>query len=120
MPNEKDKAGEAPYIVGPSPHIHAPGDISTIMRDVIIALVPVLVASAVFFGLRALALAATCVGSCVLCEWLCRRAMGRANTVRDLSAVVTGLLLAFNLPPTLPFWMAAIGSIFAIAVPLVS
>jgi electron transport complex protein RnfD len=116
MPTAKDKVEDTLLLVGSSPHIHAPGDISTIMRDVIIALVPAFVASAVFFGLRAIALVATCVGTCVLGEWLCRRAMGRANTVRDLSAIVTGLLLAFNLPPTLPFWMAVIGSLFAIVV----
>ena len=116
MPTVKDKAEDTLLLVGSSPHIHAPGDISTIMRDVIVALVPALVASAVFFGLRAIALVATCVGTCVLGEWLCRRAMGRNNTVHDLSAVVTGLLLAFNLPPTLPFWMAVVGSLFAIVV----
>ena len=116
MPTAKNKAEDMLLLVGSSPHIHAPGDISTIMRDVIIALVPAFVASAVFFGLRAIALVATCVGTCVLGEWLCRRAMGRANTVRDLSAVVTGLLLAFNLPPTLPFWMAVVGSLFAIVI----
>ena len=116
MNDPKDKTGDTLLLVGSSPHIHAPGDISTIMRDVVIALVPALVASVVFFGLRALALVATCVATCVLGEWLCRRAMGRANTVGDLSAVVTGLLLAFNLPPTLPFWMAVLGSLFAIVV----
>ena len=116
MPTAKDKVEDTLLLVGSSPHIHAPGDISTIMRDVIIALVPAFVASAVFFGLRAIALVATCVGTCVLGEWLCRRAMGRANTVHDLSAIVTGLLLAFNLPPTLPFWMAVVGSLFAIVI----
>ncbi len=103
-------------LVGPSPHIHAPGDISTIMRDVLIALAPAFFAASFFFGLRAIALVATCVATCVLAEWLCRRAMGRSNTLGDLSAVVTGLLLSFNLPPTLPFWMAAVGSLFAIVV----
>ena len=116
MPKAQDKAEDTLLLVGSSPHIHAPGDISTIMRDVIIALIPALMASAVFFGLRAVALVATCVGTCVLGETLCRRAMGRANTVGDLSAVVTGLLLAFNLPPTLPFWMAVLGSLVAIVI----
>lgn len=103
-------------IVGPSPHIHAPGSVRTIMLDVLIALLPALVASCVIFGLRALALVSTCVASCVLTEHLCRKAMKRPDTTGDLSAVVTGVLLAFNLPPTLPFWMAVLGSVFAIAI----
>ena len=57
-----------------------------------------------------------CIASCLATEWVCRRAMQRDNTLSDLSAVVTGLLLAFNLPPGLPSWMAAAGSVFAIAV----
>ncbi len=116
MTKPTDKTEGTLLLVGSSPHIHAPGDISTIMRDVLVALVPAVVAAAVFFGLRAIALVVTCAATCVLGEWLCRRAMGRDNTVRDLSAVVTGVLLALNLPPTLPFWMAALGSLFAIAV----
>lgn len=103
-------------IVGPSPHIHAPGSVRTIMLDVLIALLPALVASCAIFGLRALALVSTCVASCVLTEHLCRRAMRRPDTTGDLSAVVTGVLLAFNLPPTLPFWVAVLGSVFAIAI----
>lgn len=112
--NPSEKKEDTLLLVGSSPHIHAPGDISTIMLDVIIALVPALVASVVFFGMRALTLVVICVTTCVLGEYLCRRAMKRDNTVRDLSAVVTGLLLAFNLPPTLPYWMAVVGSLFAI------
>lgn len=103
-------------VVGPSPHIHAPGSVRTIMLDVLVALLPAFAATCVLFGLRALALVSTCVASCVLTEHLCRRAMGRPNTTRDLSAVVTGVLLAFNLPPALPLWMAVLGSVFAIAI----
>ncbi len=104
------------YLVGSSPHVHAPGDVSTIMRDVLIALLPAAIAGVVFFGLRALVLMAVCCASCALGEYLCRRAMARENTIPDLSALVTGLLLAFNLPPDLPIWMAVLGSLFAIVV----
>lgn len=99
-----------------SPHIHAPGDISTIMRDVIIALIPAAVASVVFFGIRSVLIMAVCCATCALGEYAARRIMNRDNTVPDLSAILTGLLLAFNLPPDIPLWMAATGSLFAIIV----
>jgi len=86
------------------------------MLDVIIALLPALVMSVVYFGLRALVLTMTCVVTSVAAEFLSRKAMKRSNTIGDLSAVVTGIILAFNLPATLPLWMAVIGSIFAIVV----
>ena len=86
------------------------------MRDVILALIPALAASLWFFGRRALVLECTCVASCLLSEWLCRRVMRRPDTTGDLSAVVTGLLLAFNLPPDLPPLLAALGGVFAIVV----
>lgn len=103
-------------LVSPSPHAHAPGGISSIMRDVIIALLPAMAASLWFFGVRALVLECVCVATCVFGEWCARRAMGRPGTTGDLSAVVTGLLLAFNLPPDLPPWMAAAGALFAIVI----
>ena len=103
-------------LVSPSPHVHAPDTIRSIMRDVVLALLPAAVASVCIFGVRALVLIATCVGTCVLGEHLARKAMGRPSTVGDLSAVVTGLLLAFCLPPGFPPWMAAVGSLFAIVV----
>jgi electron transport complex protein RnfD len=86
------------------------------MLDVIVALVPAMVMAVVFFGWDALRLTTVCVASCVLTEWGCRKAMGRDPGIADLSAVVTGILLAFNLPPSLPSWMAVVGSVFAIAV----
>ena len=104
------------YIVSPSPHIRSGRTTRKIMLDVIIALCPALVVSIVIFGWRALLVAAVCVGSCVLIEYLCRIAMKREQTIGDLSAVVTGLLLAMNLPATVPLWVAMIGCFFAIAV----
>lgn len=103
-------------LVSSSPHAHAPGGIRSIMRDVIVALLPAVAASLWFFGTRALVLECTCVASCVFSEWVCRRVMGRPNTTGDLSAVVTGLLLALNLPPGLPPHIAALGGLFAIVV----
>lgn len=103
-------------IVSPSPHDENYTKTSTIMLNVIIALMPALIAGCVYFGLRSLLLTAVCVASCVLFEFLARKLMKRENTISDLSAVVTGIILAMNLPPTLPLWMAVIGSFFAIVV----
>lgn len=114
--SEEAKIEAGTLLVSSSPHAHAPGSVRSIMRDVIIALVPALLASWWFFGAKALILECTCVASCVLAEWLCRRAMGRPDTTADLSAVVTGLLLAFNLPPGISPLLAAVGGIFAIVV----
>ena len=102
--------------VSASPHVRSNETTTGIMLDVIIALVPALIMSAIYFGTRALVLTAVTVGSAVLAEWVSRKVMKRSNTLGDLSAVVTGLILAFNLPATLPLWMAAIGSIIAIVV----
>ena len=99
-----------------SPHVRSQHTTRGIMLDVIIALCPALIASVVLFGFRALAVTAVCVGCCVLFEFLSRKAMRRPNTIGDLSAVVTGIILAFNLPSTIPFWMAAFGSLIAIVV----
>ncbi len=99
-----------------SPHVKSKETSHGMMRDVIIALVPSLVASVYLFGPRALAVTAISVISCVLFEFLSRKLMKRTNTLKDLSAVVTGLLLAFNLPSTIPFWMIPIGSFVAIVV----
>ena len=102
--------------VSASPHVRSKETASGIMLDVIIALLPALVMSVVYFGLRALVLTMTCVVSSVGAEFLSRKVMKRNNTIGDLSAVVTGIILAFNLPATLPLWMAVVGSIFAIVV----
>lgn len=103
-------------LVSASPHIHSPETTTGVMGDVIISLLPALVMAVVWFGSRALVLTADCIGTAVLAEWVSRRVMKRPNTLGDLSAVVTGLILALNLPATLPLWMAAIGSIVAIVV----
>lgn len=103
-------------IVSSSPHLRCGRTTTGIMLDVIIALIPALVASIVYFGYNAAILVAVCVGTCIVAEWLCRIIMRREQTVGDLSAIVTGLLLAFNLPVGLHPVMAAIGSVIAIVV----
>ena len=102
--------------VSASPHMRSKETTTGIMLDVIIALLPALVMSIVYFGLRALTLTTVCVVSCVLFELIARKVMKRDNTIGDLSAVVTGIILAFNLPASLPLWMAVIGSLVAIVV----
>ena len=103
-------------IVTSSPHVKSSTTTSTIMRDVIIALIPALIASNIIFGLRAGLVTAVCVASCVGFEYLSRRIMNKKNTISDLSAIVTGIILAFNLPSTMPLWMCVIGSFVAIVI----
>lgn len=86
------------------------------MSDVVIALAPAATYGCILFGLRALAVLITCVSVAVLSEFLWNKALKKPNTIKDMSAVVTGLLLGMNLPPTLPLWQAAIGSVAAIIV----
>ncbi len=107
---------ENKYVVSMSPHIHEKEGVSGIMLDVIIALVPALVAGIYYFGYRAAAVVLTTVAAAMISEYLYEKAMKKKNTVGDLSAVVTGLLLGLNLPSTIPLWMAALGSVFAIVV----
>lgn len=99
-----------------SPHIRSPRTTKNIMLDVIIALCPALVASIVIFGYKAAVLVAVCVASCVLFEFLFNKIVKKKGTVSDLSAVVTGMLLAFNLPADLPVYMAVIGGFVAIVI----
>ena len=103
-------------IVSASPHVRDNVTTSTIMRDVLISLTPALIAATIIFGFRAILMTAVCVASCVLFEYLTERILGRTNTISDLSAAVTGMILAFNLPVQLPLWMAVIGCFFAIVV----
>lgn len=103
-------------VVSSSPHIHSGASVERLMLDVLIALTPALLAALWLFRLDAARLTAVCVATCLLTEWLCRKAMRRANTLSDLSATVTGVLLAFNLPPALPSWMAVAGSVFAVGI----
>ena len=102
--------------VSASPHKRTVHTTQGIMLDVILALLPALVLSVILFGPRALVVTLVSVGSCVLFEFLSRKAMKRDMTIGDLSAVVTGMLLAFNLPSTIPLWMVVIGDAAAIIV----
>lgn len=106
----------AALTVSSSPHIHDQAATRTLMRDVLIALAPALAASVILFGWRSALLTGVCVASSVLWEYLFRKLLKRSNTIGDLSAVVTGVILAFNLPVTLPLYMGVIGSAVAIIV----
>ena len=97
-----------------SPHIHSGRSTAGIMLDVVIALLPATVAGVVIFGLRALAVIGVCVASCLIFEALFCLATKKPQTVKDLSAVVTGLLLALNLSTNVPAWQCVIGTLFAI------
>ena len=103
-------------IVSPSPHDENYVKTSNIMLNVIVALLPAWGAAIYFFGMRVVPLTAVCIGSCIFFEYICRVMMKRSNTVGDMSAVVTGLIFAMNLPVTLPYWMAVIGSFVAIVI----
>ena len=102
--------------VSSSPHFRSNQSTAKIMLDVIIALVPASIASVVIFGAKSLMLIGVCIASCVLCEYICRKVMKRDTTIGDLSAVVTGLLLALNLPVSTNPLIAIFGCIVAIVV----
>ena len=102
--------------VSSSPHIRGPEDTRSIMFDVIIALAFALALPCFFFGWRVAILTAVSVVSCVLFEWLYRKALKKTSSIRDLSAVVTGMLLAYCLPPSAPYWLPVIGGFFAIVI----
>lgn len=102
--------------MSPSPHLSSGATTRRIMLDVIISLIPASVAAVIFFGWKSLMLIGVCILSCVVLEYICRKVMKRKNTTGDLSAVVTGLLLALNLPPGLNPLMAVFGCIVAIVV----
>lgn len=99
-----------------SPHIHSGKSTAGIMRDVLIALLPATVAGTVIFGLRSLLVVALCVAACVGFEALFNLICKKDQTIGDLSAAVTGLILALNLPANIPLWQCVIGSLFAIVV----
>ena len=104
-------------LVSPAPHIHAAVSTRSLMRDVIIALLPAVIVSVVFYGLGEIIVLGVSVLSCVLIEYLITRyLLKQPSTVGDLSAVVTGILLALNLPYTTPWWVVFIGALFAIGV----
>ncbi|MBR3768767.1 MAG: RnfABCDGE type electron transport complex subunit D [Clostridia bacterium] len=102
--------------VSASPHTKSSGTVTGIMLDVIISLIPAAFAGVAVFGIRAALVIAVCIISCVLFEFLSRKIMKRSSSIGDLSAVVTGLLLAFNLPVGIPIWMCVVGSFVAIVI----
>ena len=102
--------------VSSNPHIRSKDSISRIMLAVIIALLPTTIFGIYNFGIRALLIVAITIASTVLTEFVFEKITKRKNTIGDLSAVVTGLLLALNLPVSVPWWIGAVGGIFAILV----
>ena len=100
--------------ISSSPHVHSPVTTQTIMRDVLIALLPALAGSVYFFGFRALIVTLVSAAACVFFEWAWAKIMKKSCKVYDLSAVVTGVLLSFVCPPTIPYWMIIVGDAFAI------
>ena len=104
-------------LVSPAPHLHTKTSTMSLMRDVVIALLPTVIVSILFYGWREIMILAVSVISCVLLEYLITRfLLKRPNTIGDWSAAVTGVLLALNLPATSPWWMVLIGAIVAIGV----
>ena len=101
-------------IASSNPHIRNNEDTRSIMLDVIIALCPALIMSVIRFGFRALISVLVSVVSAMFFEWLYRKLMHKTQTLGDLSAAVTGVLLAFVCPVTLPYWMLIVGNFFAI------
>ena len=99
-----------------SPHIHSKISTQRIMLDVLISLLPATIAGIVIFGLNALLVIAVCVAVCVLGEFVFNKITKKPLTISDLSAAVTGLLLALNLPANVPLWQAGVGSLFAIII----
>ena len=111
-----DKKFHTNLIVSSAPHIVTDKDTTRLMGTVLLALLPALIASCYIFGMRVLLLAAVCMIACVAFEYLYNTITHKKQTVGDLSAALTGLLLAFNLPSTFPIWQAIVGCAFAILV----
>lgn len=99
-----------------APHVRKPLSTQRVMLDVIVGMVPLVIAAGLYFRLRGLLLIGICVLWCVLAEWVCNIIRRKPSSIWDLSAAVTGVILALSLPPALPFWAAAIGSGVAIVV----
>ena len=100
--------------ISSSPHVHSPNSTRRLMFDVCLALVPALIAAIWYFGWRCLTVVMVSVAACVFFEWTYRKIMKKENACADLSAVVTGILLAFVCPPTIPYWVVILGALFAI------
>ena len=111
-----DKKFHTNLIVSSAPHIVTESDTTRLMGTVILALAPAWVASIYIFGFRALLLSVVCVAASVLFEYCYNRIMHKTQTIGDLSAALTGLLIAFNVPSTFPLWQAILGCAFAIIV----
>lgn len=107
---------EKKLTISPAPHLVARTDTASIHKDVIIALLPQLLVSTMIFGWMALVLTLSCIAFSVTFEWIIRRVLGRSSTIGDLSAVITGMILAYSLPASLPLWMAAVGCFTAIVI----
>ena len=103
-------------LVSSAPHITGKDTTASLMRDLIIAMVPAMVASVFFFGVQSLILTAVSVLACVGFEFLYQKMLKKPVTISDLSAAVTGILIAFNCPPTLPLWTVVVGAFFAIVI----
>ncbi|MFI3332868.1 MAG: RnfABCDGE type electron transport complex subunit D [Rikenellaceae bacterium] len=104
-------------LVAPSPHVHSSESTSRIMRDVVIALLPALVVSVIYFGVSALVVTAVSILSCVLFEYLIQKFLIKGEcTICNYSAIITGILLGFNLPASLPLWIVVMGALVAIGV----
>ena len=101
-------------IVAASPHVTTKNSTAVIMRDVLIALLPAVIAGCVVFGLRALLVVAVTTAACVFFEWGFEKLCHTPSTISDLSAAVTGVLLAMNLPVSIPLWQAVFGALVAI------
>ncbi len=102
------------YAVSSSPHLREKATTQRIMQEVCLALAPAGIAGVILYGINAAIIIAICVATCVLSEFVWQKAMKQKVTIADWSAVVTGLLLAYNLPATAPWWIAVIGSVIAI------
>ena len=103
-------------IVSSSPHLHGKTTTTSIMRDVLIALSPAAIAAVVLFGIKALIIISVCVATCVFSEFIFNLIAKKKQTVGDLSAMVTGLLLALSLSTRVSIWHCVVGSVFAIVV----
>ena len=103
-------------IVSYAPHVRSAKSTKQLMADVVIALIPALIAAIIFFGLPALVHTLVCVASCLFFEWIWEKIFKMPSTIGDFSAVITGMLIAFNMPVSAPYWLGIAGSAFAIIV----